>query len=401
MRDTALDASGSVFDAAEFAERHRRVREQMEAERLDALIAYSNAAVTGCVQYLSGYFSRQMGSQSRADGSYYTYGGGALLLPLDGEPTLVTDQLWDVERAQSTSVISETIAAEDFASELGPRIATAGYERVGIDTWPIFPAPSYLSLRELARAAEFVPTRLIDEVRRTKSLAEIALIRKAEDAAVGAVEKATDLVAVGIGDFELVRAAEDALREFGDIETPGPSIVFAGPRTASSSGAPTRDDSYEMQRGDWAMFDLTPAYEGYAGDVCRMRVAGKPSDLDPELARLYDATLKINEGVIEAIRPGAIPADLDALALSIADEAGFAENKLGLTGHGLGLDMHEAPDYYYDRCPLEPGMVFTVEPCLVIPDVAGVRIEDVVLVTENGCEVLSEASPKQLRGSED
>jgi Xaa-Pro aminopeptidase len=148
------------------------------------------------------------------------------------------------------------------------------------------------------------------------------------------------------------------------------------------------------------MFDLTPAHRGYAGDICRMRVAGRAGDLDPRLRRLYDATLRINETLISAIRPGVIPADLDRQAAEIADDAGFGDNKLGLTGHGLGLDMHEAPDYYYDRRPLEPGMVFSVEPCLAIPDVGGARIEDIVLVAEGGCEVLSEAAPKDLRGSE-
>jgi Xaa-Pro aminopeptidase len=131
-----------------------------------------------------------------------------------------------------------------------------------------------------------------------------------------------------------------------------------------------------------------------------MRVAGRAGDLDSRLRRLYDATLRINEAVISAIRPGVLPVDLDKLATEIAEEAGFGENKLGLTGHGLGLDMHEAPDYYYDRHPLEPCMVFSVEPCLAIPDVAGVRIEDIVVVTQGGCEVLSESAPKDLRGSE-
>jgi Xaa-Pro aminopeptidase len=396
----ALDASGSVFDATEFSRRHERVRERMLAERLDALIAYSNASVRGPVRYLSNYFSRQMGAQSKQDGSYYAYGSAALLFPLDEEPTLITDQLWDVERAREISIFPDTFPSEDFAVELGHRIAAAGYERIGIDNWSIFPAARYLKLREHAPRAELVPTQLIEETYKVKSPAEVELMRKAEQAAVRAVDVGISAVGIGVGDFEFALAAENALREFGDIDTPGPSIVYGGHRTAASSGVPSQTDSYVMQRGDWAMFDITPAHHGYAGDISRMVVAGRVEDLDPQLRRLYDAALRINETVIEAIRPGAIPADLNRLATEIAVDAGFGKNKVGLLGHGLGLDMHDPPDYYYDRGPLEPGMVFTVEPCLVIPGVAGVRIEDVVLVTTDGCEVLSEASPKQLRGTE-
>ena len=147
------------------------------------------------------------------------------------------------------------------------------------------------------------------------------------------------------------------------------------------------------------MFDICPSYQGYAGDICRMVVAGSMSDLDPDLKKLYDATLAMNEAVIAMIRPGVTPLEMNQVAYEVADAHGVAKYKIPLLGHSLGLDIHDPPDYYYDGSPLEESMTITVEPCLLVPGVAGTRVEDVVLVTADGCEVLSAAAPKDLRAT--
>jgi Xaa-Pro aminopeptidase len=114
---------------------------------------------------------------------------------------------------------------------------------------------------------------------------------------------------------------------------------------------------------------------------------------------MYDVALLMSEEVRKAIKPGVSGRELSSLAEQIADGEGFLENKIGLLGHGLGLDIHDIPDYYQDNSVLSPGEVITVEPCLLLEGVGGVRIEDMVLVTEDGSETLTSAADRELRGS--
>ena len=379
--------------------RHERIRARMREEGLDALIAFSNAKAQGCVRYLSNYFVRFVGAQTRPDGSYYTFGHTALLFPLDGEPVLLTDQPWDIGRAKEISWITETEHSSDMGAVFAGRIAEAGYERVGIDNWFIFPAVHYNALVEGAPGASFTGTMLIEDTYRVKGPDEVALIRKAEDIAVTAVMAGLDAVYVGAAEHEFALATEMALRATGDLETAASSIISGGANTGSASDLPSAEGSYVMKSGDWAMFDICPSYQGYAGDICRMVVAGSMSDLDPDLKKLYDATLAMNEAVIAMIRPGVTPLEMNQVAYEVADAHGVAKYKIPLLGHSLGLDIHDPPDYYYDGSPLEESMTITVEPCLLVPGVAGTRVEDVVLVTADGCEVLSAAAPKELRAA--
>lgn len=393
--------SQSPFDENEFAARAARVRERMRADGLDAVIAYSNAKAKGCVRYLSNYFVRFTGAQTRRDGGYFQFGSCALLFPADGEPRLLTDQPWDIERAKEMSLFSDTAYAENFGTDFGERIARDGYKRVGIDNWFLFPAMHYLGLTELAPGAEYVPTQLIEDTYKIKSPREIELVRKAEDVAVKAIEDAFAAVGVGVPEFDFALACDYALRKYGDLEVAGSAIVAGGPNTATGSGLPTQESSYTMRAGDWALFDVCPGYEGYAGDISRMIVAGSINDLDPQLKAMYDVTREMNERVIEAIKPGVTPWQLNQLAIEIGDKTEFGQYKIDLLGHSLGPDIHDPPDYYYDTTPLEENMTITVEPCLLWPGKAGTRVEDVVLVTADGCEVLSAASPKELRGTDD
>lgn len=390
----------TTFDASDFAARQQKVRERMRAEGFDALIAYSNAKVRGCVKYLANYFTKFVGAQSQEDGTYQMFGSCALLLPREEEPVLLTDQPWDEDRAKEVSVIPETRYAGNFGVELGRIVAERGYRKVGIDNWFIYPALHYLPLRELAPEASFEPTQLIEHVYKIKEPKEIALIRKAEEAAMRGIEAGFAAVGVGVSEFEFALAAEVAMRTYGELELAGLSIICGGSNTSTGTGLPSQEGSYVMRSGDWALFDITPSYGGYAGDISRMIVAGDLADLDPRLRRMYDTTLRINEEILSRVGPGVIPRKLNQLAQEMADEAGFGRNKIGLLGHSLGVDMHDPPDYYFDDSPLEEGMCVTVEPSLLWPGLGGTRVEDVVVVTSDGCENLTEDCPKELRGTD-
>jgi Xaa-Pro aminopeptidase len=373
----------------EYRQRTQAVRAAAADEGLDAIIAYSTAKVTANVRYLTSYYTRFTGHQHTREHGYYMFGAAAALLPVDGEPLLLTDALWDVVRAGEMSKYADVSASTTLGADLGKAIARLGLKRVGIDNWFLFPAQDYLALLEAAPGVECRPTFAISLVRAIKSPAEIERHRRAEKIADAAAMAGMDAVVPGANEYEVGLAAEETLRRLGDIETAGGCIISAGANSATGSSLPTREKTIE--RGEWVLFDVLPKFDGYAGDIARMRLAGDPDDLTPELEHLHAATVLMNSEVTKAVRAGVTAAQLNAIAVEVAEGEGVAEFKIELVGHGVGLDIHDVPDYYYDDRPLRSGEIFTIEPCLLKPGVAGTRIEDVVVVGEDGCEVLTHA----------
>jgi Xaa-Pro aminopeptidase len=384
-----------TFTSAEYAERHERLRALLRERNLDAVIAYATPKLQANVRWLARYFVRFTGMQTRPDSSYFMFGSCAVLFPVDGEPVLLTDQPWDLVRAREESLFPDVIGTEDLGTDLASLINSRGIQRVAIDNWFVFPAVHYLTLRERCPAVDFRGEYFLSELRRVKSREEIALLRRAEQIADSAVQAGLARVVEGATEYEVALAAESTMRELGDIETAASIIASAGVNTATASSLPSRDK--RLERGELFLLDLAPRFEGYPGDISRMRVVGDLSDAAPLHRRAHDVSVLMNEEVRRAIRPGVQPKDLHALALQVAEAEGMGEYRRGvdLLGHGLGMDIHGMPDYYYDASSLTAGEVLTVEPGLIIPGQLGTRIEDVVLVTADGCETLS-TTPRTL-----
>ena len=377
----------------EYVARRRKVQEAMAKEGFDAILAYSTAKVQANVRYLARYYVRWTGMQTRDDGSYYLFGSTACLLPRNNdEPVVRTDQPWDIDRCKEVSLFPDAGHAADLAADLGPVIKKRGYKRVGIDNWYVFPAREYIRLQQECPGTEFVPTQLMSEVRRVKSPVEQAIMRRASEVADAAVVKALNAIEVGGSEYEIQLICEFEMRSGGDLHCSGESIGGCGPHTSTGSFQPSRYNDRKMQAGEWVMLDVCPRVEGYSADISRHRLVGDEKDLDPKLRRMYETCALMSQEVIKAVKPGVTGRQLNKLALDIATAQGFGENKIGLLGHGVGIDIHDIPDYYYDDSVLSPREVITVEPCLLMKGVAGVRIEDMILVTEHGAESLTTSS---------
>lgn len=397
MSDTDLWPIEPITDA-EYAARTEATRRAAADEGFDAIVAYSTAKVTANVRYLTSYYTRFTGHQHTREQGYYMFGASAALVPVEGDPLLRTDALWDVVRAGEMSRYPDVAGSINLGGDLGRAIAERGLRRVGIDNWHLFPAADYMALKEAAPDVEIVPTLALSYLRAVKSPAELERHRRAERVACAAVEAAMDAVVPGANEYEVGLIAEETLRRLGDFETAGGAIISAGPNSATGSSLPTREKT--VQRGEWMLFDVLPKFDGYAGDIARMRLAGDPEDLDDRLRHLHATTVTMNREVVKAVRAGVTPSQLNAIAQEVADQEGVGELKIPLVGHGVGLDIHDVPDYFYDDRPLRANEVITIEPCLLEPGVAGTRIEDVVIVGEDGCEVMTD-TPRGLFAGEE
>ena len=383
----------TTIPSDELNSRHAKLRQAAADAGFDAILAFSNSKTQANVRWLTGYYTRFAGWQQVSGDEYAMFGSCACLLPVDGEPLLRSDQSWDAPRVAEMSPFEDAGSTMQLGADLGRIIAERGYQRVGIDNWHIFPVVHYLAMKEAAPAAELVDTRIISEVRRVKSPYEIERIRRVEEIADAAAIAGMEAVRPGVTEYETALAAEAVARELGDLEAGGNPIIGSTASFGTGVCLPSREKV--LKAGEWMIFDVLPRYEGYCGDIARMRLAGEMSDLDPEFKHYYDATLLMNQEVVKAIRPGISTGELNELADEIAAQEGVAEIKSPLLGHATGLDIHDVPDFWNDRSPLQAGEVITIEPCLGIPGKVGTRIEDVVLVTEDGHEVLTKA-PREL-----
>ncbi|MDM5334758.1 Xaa-Pro peptidase family protein [Ureibacillus composti] len=260
----------------------------------------------------------------------------------------------------------------------------------GVDLSSIAIEKSHLTVERLEALQQFYPqanfVRLdhkINDLRVIKDQAELEKMREAARLADFAIEVGCKEIAEGKTEMEILTAIENAIRQKGysmSFET----MVLSGPKAASPHGTP---GDRKIQKGDFILFDLGVIYEGYCSDITRTVAFGEPTD---EQIAIYQAVRNANENAIAAVKPGIRAMDLDKIARDTIADAGYGEYFTHRLGHGLGISVHEFPSVTgTNEMVLLPGMVFTIEPGVYNTEIAGVRIEDDVVVTADGVEVLT------------
>ncbi|MDD4101877.1 MAG: Xaa-Pro peptidase family protein [Kiritimatiellae bacterium] len=368
----SFSACGAARDltASEFVGRIKRLRGWQRRERLDALLIISEVN--------RHYFTGLKASN------------GMLLSELPGAPVFYTDFRYLLaarKRLTFMEVGSIWRPADEAAvlAEFGRAWRRVGYEGQ-------MPAARFLAWREALPHVEWVNLdQGVAGLRAVKSRAEQTLIRaavKANDAALACVLRQ---VRTGMSEWDiggLVRHAAETLGQGEAFET----VVCVGRNAAECHHQPGNS---RLRPGQALLIDMGVLRDYYCSDLTRTVCVGAAPSSD--LANIYRVVLDANQKAIRAIRPGRRCCDIDAVARRAIERAGYGEYFGHSLGHGLGLEVHEAPSFSTAcRTVLEPGMVLTVEPGIYLPGRFGVRIEDVVLITEGGCEVLSQ-SPRALR----
>jgi Xaa-Pro aminopeptidase len=233
---------------------------------------------------------------------------------------------------------------------------------------------------------------LVERQREIKDKEEVDAIREA----IRLSEQAFGVIRAALRpeqtEREIAFELEHQIRRFGGAGCCFPPIVAVGARAALPHAVPTRQ---QVGAGDWLLMDWGATAGLYCSDLTRILVTGR---ISPKLERIYGVVLRAQEQAIASIRPGVLMSAVDATARRVIANAGYGKQFGHGLGHGFGLEIHEAPRLaaQHDR-PLKAGMVVTVEPGIYLPQWGGVRIEDDILVTRDGHEVLS-LLPKELDG---
>lgn len=316
-----------------------------------------------------------------------TSSNAAALVEPGGNATLYTDFRYaEAARELETAGVVET--RRDLFGELAERLAG---QRVAVDSQHLTYADA---TRLQANGVELVPTfGVVEALRAVKDEAELDAIRRAAAISDDVFAALAAEHFTGRTERELSWWIERELRERGAESLAFPVIVAAGAQAARPHAEP-RDEP--IPKGTLVIVDAGCRVDGYCSDCTRTFATG---ELQEALAEAYDLCLRAQLEALAAIRPGAGLRDADAASRVAIDAAGLGDRYGHGLGHGVGLEVHESPALRREAPPdavLETGNVVTVEPGIYLPGVGGVRIEDLVVVTESGHERLTR-TPKELR----
>ena len=313
-------------------------------------------------------------------------GSAGLLVIWPDRTTLIVDFRY---AAQAPAEVGGSATTEVDPSSLWDRLARvlSGHpvELLGIE-------PHALTVRDAERVSaatrgRVVPTAgLVEALRVSKDPGEVAAIRAAAELAQQALAETLPAVKLGQSERDVAAMLESALRRRGSEWHPFPTIVASGPRSALPH-AGTGDR--RLARGDWLLLDFGAQVDGYCADLTRTVVVGAPPDERQEaIYRLVEAAQR---RAIEHLRSGLTGREADALARDVIAARGFADAFGHSLGHGLGLEVHEAPRLSATAdTPIPAGAVVTVEPGVYFPGWGGVRLEDDVYLGPAGPELLSD-----------
>ena len=287
----------------------------------------------------------------------------------------------DFRRAEHTAPI------QGIASELKKtRAKTLAFEEAHV-THAVF-----RQIRKLVKGVRLKPVSgLVEGLRLCKDPGEVRKLKKGARVNGQALGETAASIRPGRAEADVALDLETAMRRRGASGASFDTIVASGPRSALPHGIAS---SRKLKAGDLITIDFGAVVSGYHADTTRVFSLGKPS---PKGEKIYNIVLEAQMTALEAVRPGARCGDVDKAARDVIAAYGYGEAFGHGTGHGVGLDIHEAPRLGPGvKEELKPGMVVTVEPGIYLPRWGGVRIEDMVLVTERGKEVLTRSIPKEL-----
>ncbi len=361
-----------TFNESEFTMQSRldALRVELQSHGCDAFVSFFAPAN----EYLSGF-----------------RGSTSAVLITATDAVFLCDFRYTEQAGEQVQGFAVEEVAGGVEAAAGERLKGLGARRIAVE-------PSTLSLDqsmtvERTAGTAVVPVKgLGTTARMVKSDDEQAKLRASSALAEAALESVLPLLKEGITEAEFVAHLEFEFKKRGALGSSFSPIALFGSRSSLPHGVPGKK---RLESGDIVLLDLGCILESYCSDLTRTFVFGTiPGNWFEEI---YKVTLTAQLAALGAIRPGVSCRDADAVARGIISEAGYGKYFGHGLGHGVGLEIHEAPRLnQHSDTILQPGMAVTVEPGIYIPGQGGVRIEDLVLVTETGCEILTKL-PKDLK----
>lgn len=342
---------------------------RLKDEKADALLVTSSANV----RYLSGF----------------TGSNGALLL-WPGGAHFFTDPRYTIQASREVDCRAETVKGP-LLQAVADRIRRLKFRRIGFErSRASFDEYQFLKDR-LELGALLKPVAgLIERQRMVKSEDEIARIRKSVRTNSAAYERALKKARPGMRESELAAELDFQMRRLGAEAAAFETIVASGERTALPHARPT---AARLENDQLLLIDMGASQDGYASDMTRVSHFGRPKQ---RIREMYRAVLEAQLAAIDRVRAGRPASDVDSAARKVLKSHQLDREFIHSTGHGLGLEIHEPPRLgKKETTRLEAGMVITIEPGVYVEGRGGIRIEDTVLVTESGCEILT-PTPKEL-----
>lgn len=350
----------------EYGDRMERARTQMDDRGIDALCL----SVGSDLPYLTGYRAMPLERLTM------------LVLPVGGEAVLVVPELEAprVDAATAGCTVRAWSETEDPVAIVDELLDGAKRVAIGDETWTRFS----LALQNAGWERAWVAAgELMTELRIRKSPAEVAALRSAAATVDRVVDEMAAVRWSGRSERDVAREIADRVLA-GGHESIGFTIVASGPNGAS----PHHEAGDRIiEPGDAVVVDFGGHQGGYASDTTRMFVVGAA----PEgFVEAFDVLRSAQEAAVDAVRPGVTAESIDAVARSIIAEAGFGNAFIHRVGHGIGMDAHEHP-YLVEGNErlLEPGMAFSIEPGIYLEGRWGMRLEDIVVVTDTAVEPLN------------
>jgi Xaa-Pro aminopeptidase len=309
------------------------------------------------------------------------------IIPIDEEPLFIVPKLYEEQVKKNSWVENVRVWSDNLqtVTQLRDIIRELQIQKQKIAVTDSILMKHFKIIQQIVSNVEFVYTsEFLSKIRMCKSRNEIKFMQNASKFAEEALESIILECKDGKKEFELAALAEFEMRKRGSEGPAFETIVASG---SNSSFPHHLTGKRIIHNGDPIIFDLGAKFGYYCSDITRTVCMGKVSS---KIKKIYNLVYRAYQEAISNVRPGISAGFIDKMARKIIYEAGYGEYFIHRTGHGIGIDIHEAP-YIHEKnsTRLETGMTFSIEPGIYIPNHFGVRLEDVVVVTNSGCKPLT------------